>query len=129
MSLGAGSEIVVLTADGQARKGGKVLATADTLRIEFGAADEQIRRADVMRIDLIDAAGSELAAVTRTAAGHAVLGAAATGVVAILLGRSDVLPPARLLGAGAAGGAVAGAHAEILRQRPRVIYLSPAFRP
>ena len=129
MRLAVGTTVEVVTGDGQVRAGEKVAATIDRLDIAIESLQEQIARADVVRIDVLPAPGAEAGRVAARAAGRAAMAAAGMGAVAILLGGHGGVPTGRLLGAGAVGGAVYGTQEALNERGPRVIYLSPALRP
>lgn len=124
MRLPAGAVIDVLTMDGAAHVG--KISGVDGYRVGvlISGIEEQIPRADVVRIDLVDLPGSEVAAVTKRAAGGAVLGIGAMALLGAVIGGEAWPPPAVLLRGGAAIGGVAGAESSLVGRRRRVIYLA-----
>ena len=112
MRLPRASTIDVLTNDGAASVGLVAGSDAQSVRLLMQGVEVRIARADIVRVDLVDLAGSDTAAVARKAARGALVG----GVWP---------PPARAVRAGVALGAVNGGQAEAIRRSPRMIYLAP----
>jgi hypothetical protein len=124
MRLLPGSVVDVLTVDGAAHVGKISRTNALTVWVFVAGIEEQIPRADVVRVDLVDLPGSEAAAVATRAAGGAALGIGAAALLGGVIGGSAWPPPAALLRAGAAMGGVAGAEAGLVSRRSRLIYLT-----
>jgi hypothetical protein len=127
MFLDKGSTLGVLTADGTTRIGVIVHADVNALTLAHSGAPESIPRPDVVRVDLLRAAGRAKSVVKDAAAG-AVAGAATAGLgVALLpfLASGEVwLPPARVWGVGAAFGAAAAVMNKKEERRARTIYIA-----
>ena len=87
-------------------------------------AEEEISRAEIVRVDLVDLPGSEVKAVARRTAGGALLGMGVALIVSGVIGGPAWPPPAASLRAGAALGGVSAAQAELNNRRGRMIYLS-----
>ena len=124
MRLPKGSTIDVLTVDGAANVGPIAGADIRTVRLFVGGTEVTIARLDVVRVDLVDVAGSDTAAVARKAARGALLGAGVVALVTGVIGREAWPPPGAALRGGAAIGAVSAAHDELARRGGRLIYLS-----
>ncbi|MEO5897084.1 MAG: hypothetical protein ABIS06_15445 [Vicinamibacterales bacterium] len=127
MSLDKGSTIGVLTADGVTRVGVIVHADLALLTLAESGAQRPIPRSDVVRVDLIRAAGRNKSMVKDAAVG-AVAGAATAGLGLALfpyLASGDVwVPPARVWGVGAAFGAAAAVMNHKDDRRMRTIYIA-----
>ncbi len=128
MRLPARARIDVLTWDGLTHVGDITFADGGSLRLMARGIEEQISRADIVRVDLIDLPGSEMGAVTKSAAGGALLGIAIVGLVTGVIGGEAWPPPAAALRAGAAYGAVAGGAAGLSARRGRIVYLAEDLR-
>jgi hypothetical protein len=127
MRLPSQTVIDILTRDGRATVGGFVGADEQSIRVRLDGAEIPISRLDVVRIDLVDLAGSSTRAVARRAAAGAILGAAGAAIIAGVIGGGAWPPPGALVRGGAASGALAGGEAELARRRSRLIYLSPNY--
>jgi hypothetical protein len=127
MRLARQTVIDVLTRDGRANVGAFVDADEQYVRLQIGGTEVPISRLDVVRIDLVDLPGSTTRAVARRAAGGAILGVAGALLFGAVVGGEAWPPPAALVRAGAAGGAVVGGEAELSQRRSRLIYLAPRF--
>jgi len=128
MLLPSDSMISVLTMDG-ARVGKLTRADGYGVQVNVSGMEEQIARADVMRIDLVDLPGSEVAAVAKRTAGGAALGLGAAALIAGVLGGEAWPPPGALLRAGAATGGVVGAQSALIDRQSRVIYIAESQPP
>ena len=116
-----GSTIEVLTMDG-GLLGTVTHADGYSVRVLIDGIEEQIARADVLRVDLLDLPGSEAKAVGRGAVRGAVVGLGAAALLAGVIGGGG--RAAALLRGGAALGGVAGGKAALLERGPRPIYLA-----
>lgn len=125
MRLPRASTIDVLTSDGAASIGQVAGADAQSVRLVMDSVEMRIARADIVRIDLVDLAGSDTAAVARKAARGALIGVGVVGVITGVIGGELWPPPARAVRAGVALGAVGGGQGELIRRSPRMIYLAP----
>jgi hypothetical protein len=125
MRLPRSATIDVLTRDGAAAVGPITGADLRSVRIELGGAELRIDRSEVVRIDLVDVAGSSVGAVAKGVAGGALLGAGAMALFAGVIGGEVWPPPGALLRAGAATGGWSGGQAAVVRRQPRLIYLAP----
>jgi len=125
MRLPRASTIDVLTNDGAASIGLIAGADAQSVRLLMEGVEVRIARADIVRIDLVDLAGSDTAAVARKAARGALVGVGVVGVITGVIGGELWPPPARAVRAGVALGAVGAGEAEVTRRSPRMIYLAP----
>lgn len=125
MRLPRGSTIDVLTTNGAASVGPITGANVDGVRVVVDGADVRIARADVVRVDLVDLAGSDTASVARKAARGALLGAGFAALLAGVVGGEAWPPPAPLLRGGAAIGGISAGQAEVMRRAGRLIYLAP----
>jgi hypothetical protein len=128
MLLPSDSMISVLTMDG-VRVGKLTRADGYGVQASVSGMQAQIARADVMRIDLVDLPGSEVAAVAKRTAGGAALGLGAAALVAGVLGGDAWPPPGALLRAGAATGGVVGAQSALIDRQSRVIYIAESQPP
>ena len=124
MRLKRGATIDVLTADGVGFVSQIAGADAYSLFVLVNGIEEQIRRADVVRVDLVDLPGNEVAAVAKRSAAGALLGLGAMALVGGVIGGPAWPPPGVMLRTGAAVGGVAGAEAELARRRGRLVYLA-----
>lgn len=125
MRLPRASTIDVLTGDGAASIGLVAGSDAQSVRLLMQGVEVRIARADIVRIDLVDLAGSDTAAVARKAARGALVGVGVVGVITGVLGGELWPPPARAVRTGVALGALSGGQAEAIRRSPRMIYLAP----
>jgi hypothetical protein len=123
MRLPPGSTVDVLTMDG-GRLGTIIHADGYSIRMVIDGIDEQIVRADVLRVDLLDLPGSEVRAVGRRTLRGAVVGLGAAALLAGVIGGEAWPPPGVLLRGGAAVGGVAGGKAALIERGPRLIYLA-----
>jgi hypothetical protein len=89
-----------------------------------GRVEEQIPRADVLRVDLVDLPGSEAGAVARQAGLGAALGVGAAALIAGVIGGQAWPLPGALVRGGAAIGAIAGGEAALAARQGRLIYLA-----
>jgi hypothetical protein len=121
------SIVDVLTADGVPKVGAVVAADAHQVTVHVGGIDVRVGRAEVIRVDLVDNAGSEVGAIARSAARGALLGVGAAALVGAVVGAEIWPPPGALLRTGAAAGAVSGGHAALARRQGRMIYLAPGY--
>jgi hypothetical protein len=108
-----------------------VIEGADVQEIVLREGGQQIRiaRANIMRIDLVDMAGSETAAVAAGAAKGAILGAGAAALVGAVFGGPAWPPSGPFLRGAVAIGGVAGGAAAMEQRRQRMIYLAPSMAP
>jgi hypothetical protein len=125
MRLPHGSTIDVLGANGAATIGAILGADIDSVRVAVDGAEVRIARADIVRVDLIDLAGSEFRAVTRKAARGALLGVGAAALIGGVIGGEAWPPPGPALRAGAAIGGVSAGQATLFQRAGRLIYLAP----
>jgi hypothetical protein len=125
MRLPRASTIDVLTKDGAATIGLIAGSDVQSVRLQIDGADVTIARADIVRVDLVDLAGSDVDAVARSAGRGALLGAGAVALVTGVLGEPYWPPPSRALRAGIAIGGVAAGQAELTRRAGRILYLAP----
>lgn len=129
MRLPRGSTIDVLTANGAANVGPISGADIDTVRVVVDGADVRIARADVVRVDLVDMAGSEAVAVARKATRGALLGAGLAALISGVVGGEAWPPPGPVLRGGAAIGGVSAGEVEVMKRAGRLIYLAPERGP
>lgn len=127
MRLPYGSTIDVLTNDGLPNVGPITFADAKTVVISVTGREVRIPRSDVIRIDLVDLAGNDAAAVAKRAGRGALLGAGAAVLVGAVLGGSAWPPPGQLVRGGIAIGAVAGGEAALMARQRRMIYLAREY--
>ena len=125
MRLPRASTIDVLTKDGAANIGLIAGADAQSVKLVVDGVEMRIARADIVRIDLIDLAGSDTAAVARKAARGALIGVGVVAAITGVIGGELWPPPARAVRAGVALGAVGAGQDEAIRRSPRIIYLAP----
>ena len=128
MRLPAKSVVDVLTMEGTAHVGLLTRADARAVRILINGIDEQIARADVLRLDVLYFPGPEAGAIVRRAAVVEAASAAAASVVAAVIGGQACVPPGVLLRAAAIEG-TAGGHASLAAQQGRLIYLPVRSAP
>ena len=126
MRLPVTSTIDVLTLDGTPNVGAFVSADAQSLVIQTNGTDVRIARADVIRVDMVEAAGSQVRAVARSTAKGALLGAGASALVSAVIGGPAWPPPGVWLRTGAAVGGVAGAQSALVARQPTMVYLAPS---
>ena len=129
MRLPNAATIDVLTVDGAAYVGRLTAADGHAVRLMVNGVEEQVSRADVLRIDLVDLPGSEVGAVAKRAAAGAVLGVGAAALVAGVIGGPAWPPPGAMLRGGAALGGVAGGEAALAGRQGRVVYLAENQQP
>lgn len=125
MRLPRASTIDVLTKDGAATIGLKTGADVQSVRLQADGAEVTIARADIIRVDLVNLAGPDTAAVARKAARGALLGAGAAALITGVLGGEYWPPPGQAMRAGIAMGAVGAGQAELTRRAGRLLYLAP----
>jgi hypothetical protein len=125
MRLPRTSTIDVLTTDGVATVGAITGADVGHVRLLVQGTDVTISRRDIIRVDLVDVAGSDAAAVVKQGAKGALVGAAIATVASAVIGGRAWPPPGPLLRGGAALGAMSGGESELIRRRQRIIYLAP----
>ena len=128
MRLPRGATIDVLTADGAGYTGQFAGVNAYSVFVRVNGIEELVRRADVLRVDLVDLPGNEVAAVAKRSAAGALLGLGAMALTGAVIGGSAWPPPGAMLRAGAAVGGVAGAEVELSRRRGRLVYLAESLR-
>jgi len=127
MLLPVTSVVGVLTMDGQ-RVGTLSHADGYGIRVLVDGIEQQIARADVLRVDLVHLPGSDVRAVARRTAGGALLGAGAAALFAGVLGGTAWPPPGVLVRGGAALGGVSGAGAALADRQGKVIYIAESQR-
>ena len=125
MRLPRGSTVDVLTTDGAANVGPTLGSDVSSVRLVVDGVERRIERRDIVRVDMVDLAGSEVRAVARKAARGALLGAGFAALVSGVVGGEAWPPPGPLLRGGAAIGGVGAGQAELLRRAGRLIYLAP----
>lgn len=125
MRLPQGAVVDVLTRDGTAHVGAVMGASETAVVLKMADAERPIARLAVIRVDLVDLPGSGIGAVARGAAGGALLGAGAAGLVAAVIGGDAWPPPGWLLRGGAAVGGLTGGEAALLQRRGGLVYLAP----
>ena len=126
MRLPAKSVVDVLTMEGTAHVGLLTRADARAVRILINGIDEQIARADVLRLDVLYFPGPEAGAIVRRAAVVEAASAAAASVVAAVIGGQACVPPGALLRAAAIEG-TAGGHAPLAARQGKA-HISPGGR-
>ena len=124
MRLPNAATIDVLTVDGAAYIGRLTGADGRALRLIVNGIEEEVPRADVLRLDLVDLPGSEVGAMAKRAAVGAALGVGAAALVAGVIGGPAWPPPGALLRGGAAIGGVGAGEAALAARRGRVVYLA-----
>jgi hypothetical protein len=127
MRLPRASTIDVLTSDGAAQIGLIAGADAQSVRLMVDGVETRLSRADIVRIDLVDLAGSDTAAVARKAARGALVGVGVVGLLTGVIGDELWPPPAQAVRAGVALGAVGAGQGEMIRRSPRMIYLASDY--
>jgi hypothetical protein len=125
MRLPRTSTIDVLTKDGAATVGLIMSSDVQTVHLHANGAEVAIARADIIRVDLVNLAGSDSRAVVRKAARGALLGAGAVALVTGVIGSQSWPPPGQAMRAGIAMGAVGAGQAELTRRAGRLLYLAP----
>ncbi len=125
MRVPRGSTVDVLTSDGAANVGPTLGSDVSSVRLVVDGIERRIERRDVVRVDLVNLAGSEVRAVARKAARGALLGAGLAALVSGVVGGEAWPPPGPLLRGGAAIGGVGAGQAEVHRRSGRLIYLAP----
>jgi len=123
MLLPPSSLLGVLTMDGQ-HMGTLIRADGYSVRLLTDGLEQQVARADVLRIDLLHLPGSDAAAVAKRTAGGAVLGVGAAALFAGVLGGAAWPPPGVFLRAGAAVGGTGAAAAAIPGRQPQGVYIA-----
>lgn len=126
MRLPVESIIDIVTSDGVPHVGAVAGSDAQTVVLREAGQESRIARSDVIRIDLVDIAGSETGAVAVGAAKGALLGAGAAALVGAVIGGAAWPPRGPFLRGSIALGAVAGGAAVLEQRRGRMIYLSPS---
>jgi hypothetical protein len=124
MRVPRGSVVDLLAMDGVAYNGPITAVDGTSVRVTVNGVDEEIGRADVLRVDLVDLPGSEAGAVVKQAGLGAALGVGAAALIAGVIGGPAWPPPGALIRGGAAIGGVAGAEAALVGRRQRTIYLA-----
>jgi hypothetical protein len=124
MRLPPGAVIDVLTVDGRAHVG--AFAGADGYRVNVLAngIEEQVPRAEIVRVDLVDLPGSEVAAAARRGVTGAALGVGVAALISGAIGGALWPPPGAMLRSGAAIGGAAGVESSLSARQKRVIYLA-----
>ena len=129
MRLPAASTIDVLTVDGATHIGQLTGSDSYSVRLLVGGIEQQVTRAEVLRVDLVDLPGSEVGAVAKRAATGAALGLGAAALIAGVIGGPSWPPPGAMLRGGAAIGGVAGGEAALAARQGRLIYLAENQQP
>jgi hypothetical protein len=124
MRLPAGTVVDVLSQDGEVRVGALTAVDRSSVRLSVRGIEEKVGRGDVLRVDLVDLPGSEVAAVAKGAGVGAALGIGAAALVSVVIGGGAWPPPGALLRGGAAIGGVAGGQAELIARQRRLVYLA-----
>jgi hypothetical protein len=124
MRLPPGSIVDVLSMNGEAFAGPIAGVDGFAVRVVMRGVEEQIPRADVLRVDLLDLPGSEAGAVAKQAGLGAVVGVGAAALIAGVIGGPAWPPPGALVRGGAAIGGVAGGQAALAARQARLIYLA-----
>ena len=124
MRLAPATVIDVLTRDGAANVGPFAGADIRSVRILANNQEQEIDRADVVRIDLVSLPGSNVRAVARGAAGGAIVGAGVAALFSAVIGGDLWPPPGALVRSGAALGGLSGGSAAAANRQQRLIYLA-----
>ena len=124
MRLPRGSVVDVLSMNGEALVGPVSGVDGFAVRVIAQGVEQQIPRADVLRVDLIDLPGSEVREAARGAGLGAALGVGAAAIMSGVIGGSAWPPPGSLLRGGAAIGALAGGEAALAARQGGLIYLA-----
>ena len=124
MRLPRGSVVDVLSMNGEAFVGPVAGVDGSAVRVVVRGVEEQIPRADVLRVDLVDLPGSEAGAVAKQAGFGAALGMGAAALIAGVIGGPAWPPPGALVRGGAAIGGIAGGEAALAARQGRLIYLA-----
>jgi hypothetical protein len=124
MRLPAESVIDVLEMNGKTHVGKLTRADGHAVAVMVNGSERQIPRADIVRIDLIDLPGSEVAAAAKSAGVGAALGIGAAALVGAVIGGGAWPPPGAMVRAGAAIGGAAGAESSLIARQKRLIYLA-----
>jgi hypothetical protein len=124
MRLPRRSVVNVLSMNGEAFVGPVTSADGSAVRVLVGDVEEQIPRAEVLRVDLVDFPGSEAGAVAKQAGLGAALGVGAAAILAGVIGGPAWPPPGALVRGGAAIGGIAGGQAALAARQGRLIYLA-----
>jgi hypothetical protein len=129
MRLPLESTVDVLTLDGVPHIGAIVGSDAQGVQLRVNGQETQLPRATIVRVDLVDVAGSETGAVALGAAKGALIGAGAAALVGAVVGGSAWPPRGPFLRGSVALGAVAGGGQVMAQRQQRLIYLAPAAVP
>jgi hypothetical protein len=124
MRLPRGSIVDVFSMNGEASVGPIAGVDGSAVRVVVRGVEEQIPRADVLRVDLVDLPGSEAGAVVKQAGLGAAVGVGAAALIAGVIGGQAWPPPGALVRGGAAIGGVAGGQAVLAARQGRLIYLA-----
>ena len=124
MRLPRGSVVDVLSMNGEALVGPVSGVDGFAVRVIAQGVEQQIPRADVLRVDLIDLPGSEVREAARGAGLGAALGVGAAALISGVIGGSAWPPPGALLRGGAAIGGLAGGEAALAARQGGLIYLA-----
>lgn len=125
MRLPLNSTIDVVTTDGVPHVGLIEGTDAQTVVLREAGQEARIARANIVRIDLVDLAGSDNAAVAAGAAKGALIGAGAAALVGAVVGGPAWPPRGPFLRGAIALGAIAGGGQAMEQRRQRMIYLAP----
>jgi len=126
MMLPRGASIEVLTADGQRTTATFVTATNTLLRMQADAGEAEIAAETIIRVDRWYGGPAGGRSVARDAARGAAVGAGAMGVLGLLTG---IVPPARVVAAGAIAGAYNYAETGRAMRTSVIVYLAPGSSP
>lgn len=126
MRLPLDSTIDIVTVDGVPHVGLIGGADAQAVVLREGGQETRIARASIVRIDLVDVAGSETAAVAGGAVKGAMLGVGAAALIGAVFGGPAWPPRGPFLRGAIAIGGVAGGAAVLEQRRQRMIYLAPS---
>ena len=119
--------IGVLAADGTTQVGRFIRADIRSLRFQANAAELNLRREDVIRVDLLalpDAGQSDAEEIAIGAAKGAAAMAGVMAAIPFLVTGKVWVPPARFWGAGAVAGGIDAAQRNRYERRPRTIYIA-----
>ena len=130
MSLKPNFVIEVLAADGTTQAGRFIRADVQSLRFQANANEVNLRREDVIRVDLLavpHAGATDAQEIATGAAKGALTMAGAMAAIPFLISGKVWVPPARFWAAGAVVGGIDAAQRNRYERQPRTIYVASRF--
>jgi hypothetical protein len=122
--LPRGSVVDVLSMNGEAFVGPVAGVDGSAVRLVVRGVEEQIPRAEVLRVDVVELPGSEAGAVAKQAGLGAALGVGSAALIAGVIGGPAWPTSGALVRGGAAIGGIAGEEAALAARQGRLIYLA-----